>query len=235
MTSNFGITNPESWDEKWKDIFDHYQQDLRHAYYIRAILEDREKKILELGAGSFRDVAALNNWGIDCDGIDYSPEAVARARKRYPNIKDKIFLGDCFNLEFRDKTYDMSYHNGFWGCYSNEDIIKLAKEQVRVTKFRIIATVHNAHNKAFVEYFNRMKQDDPLYGVRFFEIDEIKEIMLSVVKNVRIIPVGKGKKYYEDDLINIGIGSPENIRASFDFHKLNLLEISERLLCIGTL
>jgi hypothetical protein len=66
-------------------------------------------------------------------------------------------------------------------------------------------------------------------------MDEITELMKSVAKSVKIIPVGKGKKYYEDDLINIGLGDAEFIRKSFDYHKLNLLETSERLLCIGEL
>jgi ubiquinone/menaquinone biosynthesis C-methylase UbiE len=235
MSMSFGILDPASWDEKWKEIFDHYQHDLRHAFYIRSILEENEKKILELGAGSFRDVGALNNWGISCDGVDFSPEAVSRAKIFFPNIQEKLHLGNCFHLKFEDKVFDLSYHNGFWGCFSNDEIIDLVKEQVRVTKNRIVATVHNAHNKSFVEYFNKLKVNDPLYGLRFFYIEEIKELLYSVTKDIKIIPVGKGKKYYEDDLINNGLGSPENLKRSFEFNQLNLLEISERLMCIGNL
>ena len=51
--------------------------------------------------------------------------------------------------------------------------------------------------------------------------------------NIEIIPVGKGKKFYEDYLINLGLGSRDNLRNCFDYHKMDLLDSSERLLCIG--
>jgi ubiquinone/menaquinone biosynthesis C-methylase UbiE len=231
-----GITEKEAWNEKWKEIFDHYQQDLRHAYYIRAVLNTNEKKIIELAAGSFRDTNALNVMGINCFGCDYSSQSVLSAKKQFPLIFNKLSEQDAFNINFPDKEFDLSFHNGFWALFSDDnDILKLIQEQVRITKYRIIATVHNAHNRSFVEYFNRLKENDPLYNIRFFEIDEITELMKSVTNNIKIIPVGKGKKYYEDDLINIGLGDAKYIKKSFDYHKMNLLETSERLLCIGEL
>jgi ubiquinone/menaquinone biosynthesis C-methylase UbiE len=230
-----GMTEKEEWDEKWKEIFDHYQQDLRHAYYIRAILNANETRIMELAAGSFRDVGALNSMGFDCYGCDYSSQAVLSARNQFPEKTEKLSEQNCFNIQFSDKSFDFTFHNGFWGYFLNDEILQLAKEQARITKYRIAATVHNAHNKQFVEYFYYLKENDPLYQIRFFEIEEMTELMSSVAKNIKIIPVGKGKKYYEDDLINIGLGDAEYIRKSFDYHKMNLLESSERLLCIGEL
>jgi ubiquinone/menaquinone biosynthesis C-methylase UbiE len=231
-----GIKTKEQWDQKWETIFDHYQQDLRHAYYIRAILNPNEKKLIELAAGSFRDTGALNAMGIDCYGADYSSKSVLLAQKQFPLITSKLSEQDAFNIDFPDKSFDLSFHNGFWILFPNDnDILRLMQEQARITKYRIIATVHNAHNKLFVEYFDKLKENDPLYKVRFFEIDEITELMKNVAKNIKIIPVGKGKKYYEDDLINIGLEGAEYIKKSFDYHKLNLLDTSERLLCIGEL
>jgi len=231
-----GITEKEAWNDKWKEIFDHYQQDLRHAYYIRAVLNPNEKKIIEIAAGSFRDTNVLNKTGIDCFGCDYSSQSVLSAKKYFPQIADKLSEQDGFNINFPDKEFDLSFHNGFWSCFSDDNnILKLLQEQIRITKYRIVATVHNAHNKAFVEYFDKKKENDPLYQIRFFSVEEITEIMLSLVNNVKIIPVGKEKKYYEDDLINIGLNDAVYIKKSFDYHGMELLEISERLLCIGEL
>jgi ubiquinone/menaquinone biosynthesis C-methylase UbiE len=230
-----GIKSQQEWDEKWLDIFDHYQQDLRHAYYINAILNPNEKKLLEIAAGSFRDTGALNKWGLECYGADFSIKSVEMAKKQFPDLAEKMSQQDAFEFSFKDKEFDLSFSNGFFGYFNDNEILKLAKEQARITKYRIAATVHNAHNKQFVEYFDKLKQNDPLYKVRFFEMDEIAQLMKSVAKNVEIIPVGKGKKYYEDDLINIGLGEAKYIRKSFDYHKLNLLETSERLMCIGEL
>ncbi len=223
------------WDKEWEDKFDHYQNDIRHALYIAAILSDEDRRIIELGAGSFRDVRTLNKMGIDCYGLDFSIESVTKARELNPEISSKILQADCFDLQIPSKSYDLSYHNGLWGYFNDNEISKLLKEQVRITKRKVIVTVHNQHNKNFVDYFNQLKVNDPLYDIRFFEVDEIRELMLKEVSSCEIIPVGKGKKLYEDDLINIGIGTPCNIRKSFDFHKMGLLDISERLMCVGYL
>lgn len=231
----FGVTEKKDWDSQWSNIFDHYQQDLRHAYYIRAILEEREKKILEIAAGSFRDFGALNKMGLDAYGIDFSNKSVESAKKQFTHLADKISEQDAFNTNFKDESFDFTFHNGLWVYFNDENIMNLLKEQIRISKYRIAVTVHNKHNKQFVEYFDRLKVDDPLYELRFFEVDEITDLLKTSVKNVKVIPVGKGKKYYEDDLINIGLGDPEYIRKSFDYHKMNLLDTSERLLCIGEL
>lgn len=118
----FSIYTEHYWDNEWKNIFEHYQQDLRHAYYIQAVLNSDEKKLLELGSGSFRDAAFLNKQNIDCYGVDYSTVAVQMANM-----------------------------------------------------------------------------------------------------------------FFEDDLINLGLETPTNIRKSFECHKMDQLEISERLLCIVNL
>ena len=194
-----------------------------------------EHNLLEIAAGSFRDVGALNKWGISCVGVDYSEESVGQSKKYFPLYKDKIMRMDAFSLNFVDNQFDFSFHNGFWTYFEDEEILRLLKEQARVTKYRIVATVHNKHNSNFVDYFNHLSESDPLYKLRFFEMDEMYSLMNTVCEKVEIIPVGKGKKYYEDDLINIGLGNPEYLRKSFDYHKLNLIDISERLICIGTL
>ena len=31
IKNRIGLTEKEQWEEKWKDIFDHYQQDLRYS------------------------------------------------------------------------------------------------------------------------------------------------------------------------------------------------------------
>lgn len=232
---NVGIRSVDIWDEQWKNIFDHYQQDIRHAYYIRAILNENEYNLLEIAAGSFRDVGALNNWGVSCVGVDYSEESVNKAKQYFSNCEDKIIKMDAFSLSFNNHQFDISYHNGFWTYFSDDEIIELMKEQARVTKYRIVATVHNKHNSDFVNYFDRLSQNDPLYKLRFFEMDEMYSLMKNVCEKVEIIPVGKGKKYYEDDLINIGLGTPDCLRKSFDYHKQDLVNSSERLMCIGTL
>ena len=222
------------WDSKWTAIFDQYQRDLRHAHYIRSLLEPGEHKVLELGAGSFRDMAALRRMGVDCFGMDFSAESAARAKQAFPEYANCIEQMSAFEMSYPDKSFDVSYHNGFWVLFSDEQIEDLAKEQARITKKRMMATVHNGHNTSFVQYFDRKKQDDPLYDIRFFLADELKTLMSRVCDEVVVIPVGKGARRHEDWLIKMGITHPAIISSYLKISGQRLIESSERLLCIGT-
>jgi len=229
------LADIKKWDKIWGKSFEHYQKDVRHAHYIRAILNRNENKLLEIAAGSFRDVAALQKMGIDCQGIDYSPESIKLAKANFSDFKNSIHEMSAFNMDFPDDHFDLTYHNGFWGYFSDEDIKKLATEQARISQKRIIATVHNAHNKAFNLYFEKMKSIDSLYDIRFFHTDEMIELMRPACKNVQIIPVGKGKKWHEDLLIKYHFTNPTIIKTYLLASKHRFLENSERLLCIGTI
>lgn len=228
------ISSSDDWDRKWVNIFDHYQNDLRHAYYIHAVLEDCERHLLEIGAGSFRDMAELRRRGIDCEGMDFSSEAVARAKRQFPGFANAIHHASAFAMPFADDAFDTTYHNGFWALFSDEQILPLALEQARISKHRIIATVHNAHNAQFVEYFDQKKVDDPLYDIRFFEMDEVAGLMHQICNYVTVFPVGKGKQHHEDLLIRNGVTDPTTLRTCLTESGLRHLEISERLMCIGT-
>lgn len=223
------------WDKEWEDSFDHYQLDIRHAYYVNAVIDGNCNKVLEIAAGSFRDMNKLNGLGVDCYGVDYSEVSVTKAKKQFPDLDNKILKGDAFALPFKDKGFDASYHNGFWGYFDNDCIDKLLREQIRVTKKIVIATVHNRHCQQFFDYFERKKIESPLFSIRFFTKEEMVSFFSPYCKEIRVIPVGKQKKLYEDDMINIGLYDASSIRKSFDYHKEDLLDCSERLMCVGIL
>ncbi len=227
-------SDPRDWDRKWIDIFSRYQGDLRHAHYVRAFLRPHERRILEIAAGSFRDMAALCRMGRDCSGMDFSAESVSRARETFPEFAQRIFQMSAFAMTFEDRSFDVSYHNGFWILFEDEQILKLSAEQARVTRSRMIATVHNAHNRQFVEYFESKKQDDPLYDIRFFSLDEIATLMEQVCTDIRVVPVGKSRGRHEDWLIRRGLTSPSILRTYLNLSGHRMLEQSERLLCFGT-
>ena len=227
-------SSPHDWDNKWSSIFDNYQQDLRHAHYIRAVLKSNENRILEIAAGSFRDMALLRRNGLNSYGIDFSSESVARAKANFPDFSEFIRQDSAFNLNYSENFFDVSYHNGFWVLFSDDQIQKLAKEQARVTKKRMMVTVHNAHNTEFAAYFDKKKENDPLFDVRFFQQKEIFDLMQETCDDITVIPVGKGKRLYEDWLIKMGWTQPTLLKTCLNLCGTRLLEKSERLLCIGT-
>lgn len=234
---NLGNLEPTSssddWNRKWADIFDRYQNDLRHAYYVRALLEPEEIRLLEIGAGSFRDMTELRRHGLDCEGMDFSSESVLRAQSKSPNLAPFMHQMSAFSMPFADRSFDVTYHNGFWALFSDQQIGVLAREQARITRNRMFATVHNAHNRQFVDYFDRMKANDPLYDIRFFTVDEVSSLLRRVCSRVTVVPVGKGKQFHEDLLIKNGVTDPASIRSCLMDAGLSLLESSERLMCIG--
>ncbi len=229
------LQDKEYWNTAWDKYFNHYQQDLRHAYYINAFLNNDEHKILEIAAGSFRDFHLLNKLGRNCFAFDYCENTVKKAKKLFPQYQEKISLQNAFSTSYQDKEFDFSYHNGFWGCFENEQIIQFAKEQLRVTKKRFAFIVHNGHNSEFIQYFDKLKRYDVLYAVRFFTLNDIYQIINALdieIENVKIYPVGKYKKYLEDELILQGKTDAQTIRNCIENQKFNNLFTSEKLLCI---
>lgn len=229
------LVTSADWDSKWTGIFEHYQHDLRHAYYIDAVRRKDESRILEIAAGSFRDIARLNKNHIEGYGMDFSQEAVTLAQKYYPALAPRFSQRDAFNLGFEDNYFDLTYHNGFWVLFQDEEIKKLAIEQARVSRQRMIVTVHNGHNKNFKHYFESKRATDNLFDIRFFEVDEITALMKTVCSKVTVVPVGKGKKRYEDFLIRKGLGHPAILKTWFNIAGHRHLAQSERLMCIGEL
>lgn len=224
------LSEPTIWDGLWKEHFGAYQGDIRHAYYIAAVRRRREHRILEMAAGSFRDLNALNRWGLDCEGVDFSDESVAKARESFPDLADKIRKMDAGRLEYPDRAFDLTFHNGLWVLFDDAQISVLAAEQARVTRFRMIATVHNAHNHSFKEKFAEWGKDSPLYRIRFFQVEEIESLMRTVCSRVTVLPVTAPRM---DRLIYRRLGLMPFRVAYRLLGARQPLETSERLMCIG--
>ena len=226
------LAESKTWDNLWRQHFREYQRDLRHAYFIRAIRRPHESRCLEIAAGSFRDTIALNRWGYYSEGIDFSRESVMKAQELYPLYNDRFKSMDAGALKYSDKAFDVTFHNGFWGFFDDQQIIKLGLEQRRVTKSRMIATVHNAHNQSFRQKFIEWGEKDPLYRVRFFTVSEITALMRQFYRRVTVLPVGGGRL---DAFINRR-RNPLLIRYLFWmrlYRRERRIQTSERLMCIG--
>jgi ubiquinone/menaquinone biosynthesis C-methylase UbiE len=231
VNDKVSLTTQAEWDNVWQHHCGAYQGDIRHAYYIVAVRRRQERRLLEIAAGSFRDMGALNSWGIFCEGLDYSTESVEMAQSRLPVLTERIKKMDAFSLDYPDNSFDLTFHNGFWGYFDDDQISMLGAEQKRVSSSRMIATVHNAHNTSFKEKFTVWAEKDALYRIRFFNTDEIVSLMLRFCRYASVIPVGGG---LVDKLIQRGIG-PNAIRWMYQLRGCfrRRLEESERLMCIG--
>ncbi len=221
-----------SWNSKWIYLFKQYQADLRHGYYIASLLKNQEWTVLEIGAGSFRDIALLGRLGYSIGGLDFSELSCEKVKMEFPEFSERFWCGDAFNTNLNDNEYDVSYSNGFIGCFDDLQIDLLLKEQVRITKKIIISTVHNAHNIRFREYFDNKTAVDSIYSLRFFTINEISNIFKKLDLNFVIYPVGKAYVAGEDLMIKDGASMPE-IREYIISQNDHALEASERLMVVA--
>lgn len=184
------INTKEFWQSAWQR---HHRAYLRtvgfQAYYLSFILKPHERRLLELGAGSFRDTARLNEWGYDCTGTDFSEESVQLAQQAFPRWASKIQMQDAAHLSFENQAFDVTFHNGFWVLFQEDEFLdQLLKEQVRVSKSRVVCTVHNALNQRQRVVFAEKAREDPLYDIRFFEPDEMRQLLQPHCREVRIYP-----------------------------------------------
>jgi hypothetical protein len=186
------LTCPQWWENAWKRHHQEYvSRPAFQAYYLYSVLPHGVSDLLEIGAGSFRDAAKLNQWGLKCIGTDFSTKAVELARKTYSRWADNFQVCDATRLPFASKSFDVSFHNGLFVCFQEDKMIhSVIKEQLRVSKKMIICTVHNAHNHRLKQQFEAKSRTDELYAIRFFTREEITEILTPCCRRVELYPFG---------------------------------------------
>lgn len=182
----------ETWKNIWNQRYSSYVRFIpRQAYYLFFILQKEDHRILEIAAGSFRDTIRLNEWGYDCTGIDSLDEVVKMAKDQYLLYQTKMLLGDAASLNFADRSFDVTFHNGFYVLFEEDKTIdSLIREQVRVTKRYIVCTVHNKLNTRLVNLFMEKAIQDPLYDIRFFYPDEMIHLLKPYCRHVVAFPFG---------------------------------------------
>jgi SAM-dependent methyltransferase len=89
-------------------------------------------RVLEIGAGTGRDTAALAALGHRALALDASPEALALSARAAPGLVGRgIVGGDAFHLPFPDATFDAVFHQGVLEHFGNPRA--LLAENLRVT------------------------------------------------------------------------------------------------------
>jgi hypothetical protein len=186
------LTSREWWSQAWH--YHHRAYVARtslQAYYLNCILPRHTQVLLELGAGSFRDTAQLNQWGYTCYGTDFSPDAVMLGRQTFPQYAHRFVVADSTRLPFKEKTCDVCFHNGLFVYFEEDAIIReILSEQVRISRVGIVCTVHNALNARLLQRFEMLAKDDPLYEIRFFTPDELVSLLTPYCSAVSVYPYG---------------------------------------------
>jgi SAM-dependent methyltransferase len=78
-----------------KSKFESYEK-FELFYKSLSSLQDPGKKVLEIGFGPGRTLSKLLDAGVNAFGIDISDTAVDNFQKKYPQYKEKVFVGNRF-------------------------------------------------------------------------------------------------------------------------------------------
>ncbi|MFN7293412.1 MAG: class I SAM-dependent methyltransferase [Lysobacteraceae bacterium] len=176
--TRIGIDTPDGWDAEWARWFERYSRGIpRVGMWLARAYATSGCDILELGAGSGRESRFLSRYARSVTCVDFSAGAMEALRASHPPSNLRALTMDALNLEFPDRAFDLSFHKGFWSCFSDDvQVARLFSEQLRVTRRTMLALVHNGANAPFHAMFQAKAETDKLYQVRFFKPDELLEL-----------------------------------------------------------
>jgi ubiquinone/menaquinone biosynthesis C-methylase UbiE len=130
----------DQWEQEFQSlentltVRDHfYLMDEMKVEYLLPRLHN-QSKTLEVGCGSARLSCFLASHGHNTTCIDYSPSTlkVARANYAFMKIKGNFYLGDAYNLPFKDETFAVVMSTGLLEHF--KDPSPIISEMVRVLR-----------------------------------------------------------------------------------------------------
>lgn len=128
----------EHWESYWKG----HQQDIDDTYstggrLVREVLADgpvEGRLVMEIGAGSGRDLIELARMGAKGIVLDYSPASLRLVKQQAERQGVPVMLvqADATRMPFRDGTIDVSFHQGLLEHF--RDPMPLLRENARITR-----------------------------------------------------------------------------------------------------
>lgn len=124
------------WESYWKghaNLEETYSTGDRLIHEVLRDGEVRGRRVLEVGAGSGRDLLGLARHGASGFVLDYSPASLALIQRqaREQGVRVHLVRADALAMPFRDGTFDVLFHQGLLEHF--RDPRPLLRENVRVT------------------------------------------------------------------------------------------------------
>ena len=144
----------KSEDDKWYELYkidieefdkpdDYIKYKLKYKkkFVNRVIKYAKNKKVIEMGCGTGLMAGYLQKLGLEVVALDLSQPVLDYACRiaKQSNIISpcKYQQGDILNLEYRKNSFDVSYSNGVLEHFNDEEIIKILKQQMNISKYVI--------------------------------------------------------------------------------------------------
>jgi ubiquinone/menaquinone biosynthesis C-methylase UbiE len=122
------------WDDFWArstKLEDVYGTDQRIVDNLSKYVDVRGLRVLEVGAGTGRDAAAIGAMGARVVALDYSEESLGFMRSTLRDAEG-VVCGDATRLPFVEGSFDVVYHQGLLEHFRRpEDVLD---ENVRALK-----------------------------------------------------------------------------------------------------
>ena len=131
-----GKQNWESFWQKKGSAAEYYSNADRVLRNLLGVIDLREKKVLEIGAGTGRDSIDLAKHGAIVYQLDYAASALKLMQDvaKESGVVVHLIGGDAFQLPLRDGTLDIVFHQGLLEHFREPDATNLLKENVRILK-----------------------------------------------------------------------------------------------------
>lgn len=154
-------------DAKWYELYkidieefekpdEYFKYKLKYKKkFIKKIMKyAKNKKVLEAGCGTGLMAGYLQKQGLDVTALDLSQTVLDYAKEIATNSKVikpcRYEQGNILDLKYKNNTFDVSYSNGVLEHFSDEEIINILKQQMRISKyviFGIPSTYFNMNEK----------------------------------------------------------------------------------------
>ena len=130
------VSTLEHWESYWKghaNLAQTYSTGDRLAREVRADGPVAGRRVMEVGAGSGRDLLALARDGAVGVVLDYSPASLELVRRQAAAQGLPVLLvqADALRAPFRDGTFDVVFHQGLLEHF--RDPMPLLRENARIT------------------------------------------------------------------------------------------------------
>ena len=147
-----GTTQANGQEKKWSELYasyinksfsnwdEYFQTKIKlKKKFLKLVLKyaSTGKPVLECGAGTGKFSVYLSMLGLDVHALDLEKEMVEQtinlSKSKHPENPVKAVQGDAFNIPYDDGTFSVTHSSGVLEHYSDEEIVKLINEQLRVS------------------------------------------------------------------------------------------------------
>ena len=128
--------------KNWQDYFK-IKMSLKKKFIDLVIKYSNNKPVLECGCGTGKTAVYLTTLNIKSYAMDKEKDMVERTKRLSEEVNPKnivkAFLGDIKSIPYEDKYFSVTHSSGVMEHYSDNDIINLINEQLRVSDYCIFS------------------------------------------------------------------------------------------------